>query len=145
MALIVGMVLALAVGAFATGLRMDRDRAFYPTVTIVVASYYVLFAAMGGATDVLIVEVVAAGAFVGAAAWGFRSSQWIVVAALAAHGILDLFHGSMVPNPGVPAWWPQFCSAYDVTAALYLAGLLARRGRGPRPSGISGLPDPGSP
>ncbi|HEX4935166.1 MAG TPA: hypothetical protein VFV33_18405, partial [Gemmatimonadaceae bacterium] len=62
------------------------------------------------------------------AVWGFKSSLWIVAAALAAHGIFDLVHGEAIANPGVPVWWPPFCLAYDVTAACYLAWLL-RRGR----------------
>ena len=48
MALLVGALLAFAVALFATITRLDRDRAFYPTVTIVIASYYALFAVMGG-------------------------------------------------------------------------------------------------
>ena len=52
------------------------------------------------------------------------SGQGVVVAALAAHGIFDLVHGAAIPNPGVPTWWPEFCLAYDVTAAVYLAWLL---------------------
>lgn len=35
---------------------MERDRAYYPTVTIVVASYDVPFAAMGASTDVVLLE-----------------------------------------------------------------------------------------
>ena len=31
----------------------------------------------------------------------------------------------LVANPGVPDFWPAFCGAYDVTAAAYLAWLLA--------------------
>ena len=38
MALGVGALLAIAVGLMATGTGLDRDRAFYPVVTIVVAS-----------------------------------------------------------------------------------------------------------
>ena len=47
MALVIGALLAFAVGLFANGLGLDRDRAFYPVVTIVIASYYALFAVMG--------------------------------------------------------------------------------------------------
>jgi len=47
-----------------------------------------------------------------------------VVVALAAHGILDLAHGRVISNPGVPLFWPPFCSAYDLTAAGYLAWVL---------------------
>lgn len=124
MALLVGILLALAVGAFATTLGLDRDRAFYPTVTIVIAAYYVLFAVMGASNDALVMEIFIAVAFVAAAASGFKWSLWIVVIALAAHGTFDLVHGAFIDNPGVPAWWPGFCLGYDLTAAGYLAWLL---------------------
>ena len=45
---IVGIVLALTTTILATIVRLDRDRAFYPTLMIVIASYYGLFAVMGG-------------------------------------------------------------------------------------------------
>jgi hypothetical protein len=127
-ALLVGAVLALAVGLFATVVGLDRDRAFYPAVTIVVASYYALFAVMGGSTHALVLESLGVAAFLAAAAAGFRRSLWVVVVALVAHGVFDLTHATLVSNPGVPAWWPPFCSAYDVTAGAYLAWLL-RTGR----------------
>ncbi|HSG65677.1 MAG TPA: hypothetical protein VLD39_11785 [Gammaproteobacteria bacterium] len=124
MALAIGVLLALLVGVLATTVRFDRDRAFYPTVTIVVASYYVLFAVMGASTRALVLESLAGIVFVLLAGYGFRSSLWIAVAALAAHGAFDLVHGAAISNPGVPMWWPQFCLGYDVTAAAYLAWLL---------------------
>jgi hypothetical protein len=128
MALLVGVLLASAVGLFARVVGLDRDRAFYPTVTIVIGSLYSLFAVMGASTGTLVLESLAGAAFVAAAVWGFRSSLWVVVAALAAHGAFDFVHGGVIPNPGVPGWWPEFCLAYDVTAAAGLAWLL-RTGR----------------
>lgn len=124
MALLIGAVLALSVGLFATGLGLDRDRAFYAVVTIVIAIYYVLFAVMGASTHALVLELLVGGAFIAAAASGFRWSLWVVVVALAAHGVFDLTHGTFISNPGVPNWWPEFCLTYDVTAAAYLAWLL---------------------
>jgi len=129
-ALTVGAVLALVVGLFATRTGLDRDRAFYPVVTIVVAAYYVLFAVMGNSTHALFLELLIGTVFIAAAVIGFKRSLWIVVAALAGHGVLDLVHAAVVANPGVPAWWPAFCSAYDLAAAAYLAWLL-KSGRGP--------------
>lgn len=126
MAFLVGAVLALAVGLFARVVGLDRDRAFYPTVVIVVASYYALFAVMGGSMQALLVELVAIAAFVGAAVAGFKRTAWLVVAALAAHGIFDFFHARLIANPGVPVWWPEFCMAYDLAAAAFLAVLLCR-------------------
>ncbi len=123
---VIGLVLALAVSLYARVTRLDRDRALYPVVLVVIASYYVLFAVMGGSDRVIIIESLVAGGFAVAATVGFRRSLWLVAAALAAHGVLDLFHARVVANPGVPGWWPGFCLAYDVTAAAFLAGLLLR-------------------
>jgi hypothetical protein len=126
MALLIGMVLALAVGVLATTTRLDRDRSFYPTVTMVIASYYALFAAMGNSQHALLVESISAAIFFVMALAGFRLSLWLVVAALVAHGFFDLIHQHVIANPGVPRWWPQFCLAYDLTAAAFLAWLLRR-------------------
>ena len=117
---LVGVVLALAVGLFATVAGFERDRALYPVVLIVIAVYYDLFAVMGGGAA-LGWEIGVSAAFILAAVIGFRTSLWIVVAALAAHGVLDLFHGQLIANAGVPHWWPMFCLSYDVATAAYLA------------------------
>jgi uncharacterized membrane protein YgaE (UPF0421/DUF939 family) len=126
-AAIVGACLAFAVGIFATLVRLDRDRAFYPTVAIVIASLYSLFAAIGGSTRALVVESVVGVGFIALAVFGFRTSLWLVAAALALHGVFDLVHGSFISNPGVPHWWPAFCLTYDVAAAGYLALLIISR------------------
>jgi len=112
---------------FATVVRLDRDRAFYPTVAIVIASLYSLFAVMGGSTRALVVESIVGAGFIVLAVLGFRSSLWVVVAALGVHGVFDLVHGTVISNPGVPLWWPAFCLAYDVAAAGYLAWLIMSR------------------
>ncbi len=119
-----GAVLALAVGLFGTTVGLDRERGFYPTVTIVIASLYALFAVMGASTNTLLLESAAGAVFLAVAVAGFRLSLWLVVFALAAHGVFDLVHGRLISNPGVPVWWPAFCLTYDLTAAAYLAWLL---------------------
>lgn len=45
MGAVVGVVLAGLVSFCARRAGLDRDRAFYPTLLIVIASYYVLFVA----------------------------------------------------------------------------------------------------
>jgi len=123
-ALLVGVTLALAVALFARISGLDRDRAFYTTVAIVVASLYSLFAVLGESTDALVVESLIGTVFLVVATLGFRSSLWLVTIALGGHGLFDFVHGAIVANPGVPSWWPAFCGAYDVTAAAGLAWLL---------------------
>jgi hypothetical protein len=89
-------VLSVGVAFFAGSAGFDRDRAFYPTVLIVIASYYVLFAAMGDSVQTVLVESVVMMGFVIAAAAGFKSSVWIVVGALAGHGVFDALHGKVL-------------------------------------------------
>jgi len=123
-AIVTGVVLAIAVGWFATALRLDRDRAFYPTVMMVIAVLYILFGLIGETTGAWLREAPFSAAFFALAAVGFRTSLWLLVVALAAHGIFDLVHPSLIDNPGVPVFWPAFCSSYDIAAAIYLAWLL---------------------
>lgn len=121
---VIGVVLAIGVCVFARVSGFDRDRAFYPTVLIVVASYYILFAAMGSYGPVIAVETVAACGFAAMAVVGFRKSAWVVVAGLVGHGVFDFFHHFLVQNSGVPEWWPGFCLAFDALAGIFLGGLL---------------------
>lgn len=121
---LVGAVLALGVGVFATVVGFDRDKAFYPVILAVIASYYVLFAIIGGAPGVMVVEAVILGGFLAVSVAGFRSNLWLVVVALLGHGVLDFVHPHLISNPGAPPWWPMFCLTYDVAAAGYLAARL---------------------
>jgi hypothetical protein len=124
---LIGVVLALIAGISLTLLRMDRDRGVYPTILIVIALLYELFAAMGGSPHALLAESIPAIIFIALAVAGFKSTLWFAVAGLALHGIWDFVHPIFIQNPGVPTFWPAFCSAYDVTAALYLAWLLSSK------------------
>lgn len=124
---VIGLVASAGVALFARTVGLDRDRAFYPTVMIVIALYYVLFAVMSGSIQTVLAESAVMVVFAAAAVAGFRSSPWIVAAALAGHGVFDAVHGLLIENAGVPAWWPAWCLAYDVGAAAGLAWLLRPR------------------
>jgi hypothetical protein len=65
-ALLIGAFLAFTVGLLATTSGLDRDRGFYPTVTIVIASYYALFAVMGASTHALVLESLVGAVFLAA-------------------------------------------------------------------------------
>jgi hypothetical protein len=122
-----GVILATAVGLLGSLIGFDKERSYYPTVLIVIATYYLLFAAMAKSTDALVAESFPVLLFASAAAVGFRKTLWIIVAGLALHGVFDLIHHTVITNPGVPAWWPGFCLTFDLTAAAYLALLLVVR------------------
>lgn len=122
----VGLTVALAVAGFARLTGLDRDRAFYPVVLIVVASYYVLFAVMAGG-DGLFAELAIFALFATIAVLGFRISLWLVVAGLAIHGTFDFTRHLLIAGRGVPEWWPAFCGAYDLAAPAVLAAILLFR------------------
>ena len=129
---LIGLFLALAVGSFAIMVGFDRERAFYPTVAIVVASYYVLFAAIEASNQTLRIEIAVAFGFLLLATVGYKRSLWLVAAAIAGHGVFDIFHHSLIENPGVPRWWPGFCMAFDVLFGAVLAVRLWARAVGVR-------------
>jgi hypothetical protein len=126
---LIGVGLAVVVCSFATLVGFDRDRVFYPTLVIVVATYYILFAVVGSSRPALALalESLMAGAFLALAVAGFKKNLWLIVAALAGHGVFDFFHHLFIQNPGVPVWWPGFCLSFDVLAGGFLAMLLMRR------------------
>jgi len=126
MAFAIGVGLAAVVGVFLGRAGLDRDRATYPLVLIVVASYYVLFAVVARSTPALLAESMVMLLFVAVAVLGFKTTPWLVVAGLAGHGVFDAVHGRLIANPGVPGWWPAFCLAFDVAAAVVLAWRFTR-------------------
>jgi hypothetical protein len=90
-------------------------------VIVVIASYYVLFAAMGGSAHTLVVEAAVMAAFALAAVLGFKRYPWLVVAGLVGHGAFDVVHDLVITNPGVPEWWPAFCLTFDLGAGALVA------------------------
>jgi hypothetical protein len=81
---------------------------------------------MAAPVTTLAIEILVSLFFSTLAVVGFKRTLWVVVAALAAHGLFDFVHSAFISNPGVPAWWPSFCLAYDVFAALNLTWLIKR-------------------
>lgn len=125
----IGVLLALFVAGFAQTVGLDRGRAFYPTVLVVVASYYALFAVMGASGTALEIEIAVGAGFSLLAVFGFRRNMWVVAAAIAGHGVFDLFHRSLIENPGVPVWWPGFCAAADLILGGWVAVRLLSRSK----------------
>jgi hypothetical protein len=126
---VIGITLALFFCAVAARLGMDRERVFYPAVTIAVASYYLAFSAGDGRAEVWLTEVAISAVFIVGAVLGFKRNPWIAVLALGGHGVMDLFHHHLVDNAGVPQAWPGFCMTFDVTAAVIVAVVMLARGR----------------
>jgi hypothetical protein len=81
MPFLMGITLAVAVGLMATRVGLDRERGFYPVFLIVSASFYELFAVMGGTGATVMAEMVPFTIFLIVALLGFKKNLWLVVAA----------------------------------------------------------------
>ena len=125
---LVGVLTAVAIAALAKSTRFDQDHSFYPTVLVVIASYYILFAVMGGSGQALAWELVVAVAFSAVAIMGALYLPLLVGVGIVAHGFFDLIHHTMLENAGVPDWWPGFCGSVDVVLGLWVIRLY-RSGR----------------
>ena len=128
MPVVIGVLSAVAIAAFARSMRFDRDRSFYPTVLIVIAAYYILFAVMGGSRHALAWELVGAAAFSTMAVLGALHLPVLAGVGIFAHGLFDLVHHTLIEDAGVPDWWPAFCGSLDVVLGLWVMG-LARSSR----------------
>jgi hypothetical protein len=124
---LVGFLLSIATVVSAAVIGFDRERSFYSTVLVVIATYYVLFAVMGTSRRTLMIEIAIASGFFLFAVLGFKGNLWLVAAALLGHGVFDFIRPSLIANPGVPHWWPGFCLAFDLIFGGGLALRLLQR------------------
>jgi hypothetical protein len=126
---LIGFILSAAVAGFAVIVGLDRERSFFATAAIVIATYYVLFAVQGASARTLGIEIIVSIVFSAMAVLGFKTNLWFTAVATAGHGVFDFLHHSFIDNPGVPPWWPGFCGAFDVLFGSFLAVLLVTRSR----------------
>jgi hypothetical protein len=127
MPVVVGVLLAIGIAALARFTHFDEDRSFYSTVLMIIASYYVLFAVLGGTGHALVWELVVAVAFSTVAITAALLLPWLVGIGIIAHGLFDLVHDGLIENSGVPAWWPSFCASIDVLLGLWVLLLFRSR------------------
>jgi hypothetical protein len=127
MPVVVGVLLAVGIAALAKFTRFDEDRSFYSTVLVIIASYYVLFAVLGGSGHALVWELVIAVVFSTVAIIGALFFPTLVGAGIIAHGLFDLVHEVIIENSGVPAWWPSFCGSLDALLGLWVIILTRSR------------------
>lgn len=118
-----GLAIVLAVGARIT--RADQDRSFFPTILIVIATYYVLFAFMS--SEAIVEEIVVASVFTIAAIAGGIVWPVLVGMAIFLHGVFDFLRPAVISNSGVPAWWPAFCGSVDILLGAWVIGLSLKR------------------
>ena len=123
----VGVLLAIGVAALGKFTRFEEDRSFYSTVLIIIASYYVLFAVMGGSGHALVWELIVAAAFSTVAILGAFHAPSLVGVGIVAHGFFDLAHDAFIENSGVPTWYPSFCGSIDIFLGVWVIILVRSR------------------
>ena len=119
-AFIIGAALAVALSIFGKLTGYEKDRSFFSTLLIVIASYYLLFAVLDGSVSTILIEIAVAAFFYLLAVWGGFRFPVIVGAGIALHGLFDFMYGYLYVNNGVPVWWPAFCAGIDIPFGLWV-------------------------
>nr|WP_136252409.1 DUF6010 family protein [Ningiella ruwaisensis] len=114
----IGLVLSLLIIVFAKLTRFEQDLSFYPTLLIVIASYYVLFSVIAGHS--ILLEAFIALAFFGIAILGAYKSLVIVGLGIVVHGAYDIIHAVYLNNSVSPSWWPAFCATVDIVLGSWV-------------------------
>ena len=63
-AFITGVGLAVVLAVFGKLTGYEKDRSFFPTLLIVIASYYLLFAILDGSVSTILIEIAVAAFFI---------------------------------------------------------------------------------
>jgi hypothetical protein len=97
----------------------------YAIGTVGIAFIYIGFAVADGRPKVIAVESGVAMGFVVLAAVAVTGSPWLLVAALAGHGLKDLWQ-HRTHFVSTTRWWPPFCMTVDfVVAAIIVVEIAA--------------------
>lgn len=121
----IGLGVALLIIVFAKFTQFERDRAFFPTILIIIASYYILFSIM--AAHSLTQELIVASGFLFIAVFGSYKSLTLIACGIMGHGIYDIFHFLYLNQSVAPQWWPSFCAVVDLTLGLWVFYLTKSR------------------
>jgi len=86
-----------------------------------VGAIYFGFAVADGRVTVLLVEFSVSGVFLAAGAVAlWADSPAILAAGYAAHAAWDLVHHPRAVSTPVRNWYPPFCVAFDMVAAVFI-------------------------
>jgi hypothetical protein len=120
-----GVVVGLAQAATPLLFWWLNTATVYAIGTVGIAFIYIGFAVADGRPKVIAVESGVATGFVVLAAVAITGSPWLLVAALAGHGLKDLWQHRTSFVRGT-RWWPPFCMTVDfVVAAIIVIEIAA--------------------
>jgi hypothetical protein len=119
-AFIIGVALAIVLIIFGKLTGYEKDRSFFPTLLIIIASYYLLFATLTDSVSTLLIEIAVTLFFAVIAVWGSYKIPVLVGAGIVLHGLFDFSYGHFYINTGVPVFWPAFCAGIDIPFGLWV-------------------------
>ena len=124
-AVIWGVVFGVIQAAVPLVIRWLDPATVYALSLVLIASVYIGFAVADGRPNVIAVESGVAAIFVLVASLGISGPAWLLVVGLLGHGFKDLWQHRRQYVAGT-RWWPPFCCAVDLVAALFIALAILR-------------------
>lgn len=108
-------IVALAVLTCLVGYWLPSYRSldFFALLLAFIAAIYVGVALAGGSVVVIVVQSIAAVAFIFIALLGLWESPLWLVAGYFIHGLWDALHHWRRQRMALPAWYPPACLVYD--------------------------------
>ncbi|GAC23673.1 hypothetical protein GMES_1374 [Paraglaciecola mesophila KMM 241] len=114
----IGAMVAVLIIGLAKLNKFDKDRSFFPTLTIVIASYYPLFGVLE--SRFIWHEWMVFVLFTLITLYWYSRYTLAIGVLLIGHGLYDFaMHIGSVGNH-IPQWWPMFCGALDVTLGSWV-------------------------
>lgn len=86
----------------------------------VIAAIYIGFAIADGRKNILLLECLIAGLFLGLALFGMWGTPVWLVVGFFAHGLWDVLHHPVAIQTKVRKWYPPVCALYDWIIGVYL-------------------------
>ncbi len=123
-----GLVFAVVTIAVHVLLGREASVLVASVVMAMIGAIYVGFALSDGRPRTIVIEVIVAFMFGGAALCGALVSPWFIVAALIGHGCWDALHHRPSVLTKIPKWYIPYCAVYDIVAGVGLAVLWFMRG-----------------
>lgn len=121
-ALLIGVILAVALLAAVASVGLHRDRAFYTAILIGVAAFYPVFAIERLDYSAALVQLLVAGGFVALALSGYRAGAQALGSVFLIHALYDVV--ALPLGIHAPLLWPELCLSFDLVFAAAARALL---------------------
>jgi hypothetical protein len=121
--LLIGSSIGLALFGVTLGIMAlistDQVLELFALAMMLIGAVYIGFGLQATQRRTQVIELIIAAVFIAAVPLGLWWNPWLLVGALALHGVWDLLHHNTQRLAAIPQWYIPLCVLYDGLAAGY--------------------------